>query len=58
MKLESSTDTLTGIKLGIFYSCCPAPSVTLGRPFQFWVFRLTVHLGGQDHCSSGKTPRP
>lgn len=57
MKSERSTDTLTGINLGIFYCCCPAPSVTLGKAFQFWVFRLTVHLGGQNHCSSAQTPR-
>lgn len=57
MKLKRSTDTLTGINLGILNCCHQAPSVTLGKPFQFCVFRLTMHLGGQDHCSPGKTLR-
>lgn len=47
MKLERSAGNLTAIKLGIFHCCSHAPSVTWGKPFQFCVFRVVMHLGGQ-----------
>lgn len=34
-------------KSGIFYCRFPAPSVSLGKLFQFCIFRLIVPLGGQ-----------